>query len=113
VHFLIRCTKLELVRKKSISKIIDKYKALANCNSEELFIWLLSNEDKEILIEISASIENLMTARAEMLVQQNKNKFLQYVSLRSKGTHNNNNRIWRLLPQGNPDSSRGDNQRTN
>ena len=60
VHFLIRC-------KKSISKIIDKYKALANCNSEELFIWLLNIEDKEILIEISACIENLMTARAEML----------------------------------------------
>jgi len=48
VHFLIRCKKLELVRKKSISKIIDKYKALANCNSEELFIWLLSNEDKKM-----------------------------------------------------------------
>jgi hypothetical protein len=48
-------------------KIIDKYKALANCNSEELFIWLLSNEDEAILIEISACIENLMTARAEML----------------------------------------------
>jgi hypothetical protein len=67
VHILIRCKKLELVRKKSISKIKDKYKALANCNSEELFIWLLSNENKEILIEISACIENLMTARAEML----------------------------------------------
>jgi hypothetical protein len=36
VHILIRCKKLELVRKKSISKIKDKYKALANCNSEEL-----------------------------------------------------------------------------
>jgi hypothetical protein len=49
------------------SQIIDKYKALANCYSEELIIWLLSNEDKEILIKISACIENLMTARAEML----------------------------------------------
>ena len=29
IHFSIRCKKLELVRKKSISKIIDKYKALA------------------------------------------------------------------------------------
>jgi hypothetical protein len=67
VHFLIRCKKLELVCKKSISKIIDKYKALANSNSEELFIWLLNIEDKEILIEISANIENLMTAMAEML----------------------------------------------
>ena len=45
----------------------DKYKALANCNSEQLFICLLSNEDKEILIEISACIENRMTAMAEML----------------------------------------------
>ena len=29
IHFLIICKKLELVRKKSIRKIIDKYKALA------------------------------------------------------------------------------------
>jgi hypothetical protein len=41
VHFLIRCKKLELVCKKSISKIKEKYRPLANCNSEELFIWLL------------------------------------------------------------------------
>ena len=67
-QFLIRCKKLELVRKKSISKIIDNL-ALANCHSEELFIWLLSNEYKEILIEISACIENLMTAARDEMLQ--------------------------------------------
>lgn len=59
--------KLEETRKPHIHKIIDKYKNLNNCTHKNLFIWLLSNEDTEILNIVSSCIIELINYRAKML----------------------------------------------
>ena len=52
MHFLLTCKTLDNVRNPFLSKIYSKNKNISKLDNKSLFIWLMGNEDKNILIII-------------------------------------------------------------
>lgn len=51
LHFLLKCSSLENKRVSNISNITNSYKTFHNLDYQSLFIWLMSNEESDILIK--------------------------------------------------------------
>ena len=72
IHFLLSCEKLDHIRKPFLIKILNKCGNLSSCSKNDLFIWLFTCEDPEILSVLGSYIENLMTERDNFLKIDNK-----------------------------------------
>ena len=67
MHFLLTCKTLDNVRNPILSKIYSKNKNISKLDNKSLFIWLMGNEDKNILIIICQLLEVLNINRNTIL----------------------------------------------
>lgn len=70
IHFLLQCKFLKKHRESFIQDIMNDVPNLKDCNESEFFVWLMSCEQKSIVINLCKLIEILMIKRTEGLKQQ-------------------------------------------
>lgn len=66
-HFLMKCKSLSSVRDIYMENLCKNFKNFKNLSSENRFIWLLSSEDKDIIMNIYKLVSGLNTKRDELL----------------------------------------------
>ena len=67
IHFLMECSKLNSVRDIYMEKICSNVSSLKKCGLREKFIWILSNEDPNIVKLLVKMIESLFDLRSTLL----------------------------------------------
>lgn len=67
IHFLLNCTTLSTVRAPIINSILTKYPNLKNLENKSLFIWLMSNENKNCMGQVCQLINSLNNVRNDLL----------------------------------------------
>lgn len=72
IHFLLSCEKLSHIRKPFLNKILNCSGNLSSCSNRDLFTWLFSCEDPEILLTLGLYIESLMKERENVLKNNKK-----------------------------------------
>lgn len=67
IHFLLKCNKLDNIRKQVTDKINDKYKNFQALDLQGKFVWLLSSEDHFILDHLYILIQSLNEEKNKLL----------------------------------------------
>lgn len=67
IHFLLKCPKLKEYRDPFIKIFYEGFPNLAQCNKTDLFIWLMSCEDKSVIYKVCNLLELLFFKRSEIL----------------------------------------------
>ena len=68
IHFLLQCQQLKKYRDTFIKHSLTDFPNLAQCNDRDLFVWLMSCENKLVINKICILIELLFAKRSEMLL---------------------------------------------
>ena len=68
IHFLIKCPCYKEQRVTLFNKLEKEFKNFRNLNDENKFIWLLSSEDKIVIMAVYKLLSDLFEKRKELLI---------------------------------------------
>ena len=63
IHFLLECDKYYRIRTAFLDKVYESCSNTRHLNKEQIFIWLMSNEDKAILVKLINFIDECLSLR--------------------------------------------------